>query len=96
MAKKISGADIKRFYRDDEYWDRVFGAEAYHEDLSLVVDGVELSKDCLDADKIPDSAIVKIRSGYITTAGGRRDDCVAFSTAYNTWQKKADVYHCDH
>ena len=88
MPKKISGADFKRFYSDDEYWERVFGANAYHEDLSLVVDGVALDEDGIDTDKLPDSALVEIRSGYITTAGGKADDCIAFSSAYNTWQKK--------
>lgn len=89
MAKKrILGSDFKRFYLDDEYWECVFGAEAYHEDLSLVVDGVKLGEDEIDTDKLPDSALVEICSGYITTAGGKGDDCVAFSSAYNTWQKK--------
>lgn len=63
MTVKTTGIEIKRFYRDKDFWPDDNG-ETYHDSEEIFVDGTSLAieKSIFD---IPDSAVVSIRGGVV-------------------------------
>lgn len=57
---KISGADFKAFYRDDDVWvDDAWWEEAY-----ITVNGVDIDDDT-DLSQVADHDVLVVRGGYI-------------------------------
>jgi hypothetical protein len=78
MATKATGAEFKRFYNDPEFWPE----DAYHDDLSVSVDGV-VNDDC-DLAKVDDNAVIKIEGGIVFGVKGEP----SVESHFKAWRKK--------
>ena len=61
MTLKMTGAEFKRFYADPSIW----GEDTFHDDVLILVDGVNASDADIDLSQLPDSAKVDVASGEI-------------------------------
>lgn len=96
MATKTTGAEIKRFYRDPEFWPED-GGDTYHDDEVVTVDGTPMNED-QGIEGIPDAAVVTISGGIVFSKkwdGGEP----SFETYFRRWKKKQStvsfIVECD-
>lgn len=80
MAVKMTGAEFKKFYSDNEFWPE----DTWHEDAFMSVDGVEYP-DGIDLDTLKDTSIVMLAGGFIRTPDGNGP---ALDTYFKRWRKK--------
>lgn len=86
MPTKTTGAELKRFHDDDEFWGE---GTNWHEDLTLKVNGVEKDEDFNIAD-LQDSDQVTILSGWIHSEKDDGPDC-SFETFFKRWRKNQNT-----
>lgn len=77
---KTTGAEFKRFYKDPEIW----MGEAYHDDVDLKSDGVEVGMD-VDYLDLSDNSIIEFTDGVIVYPSG---EYITFVGAFKAWAKK--------
>lgn len=96
MATKTSGAEIKRFYCDPEFWPED-GDDTYHDDEEIIVDGKPMDTD-QEIQNIPDSAVVTIAGGIVFSKKWDGDE-PSFETYFKRWKKKQStvsvIVECD-
>lgn len=83
MSTKTTGAELKRFYADQEFWPG--NGDVYHEDESITVDGADLQYH-IDIGQIPDDAKVTVAHGCII--GLSDGDEPSFEAYFKRWRKK--------
>lgn len=83
MSVKITGAEFKRFYADNEFWPE----DTWHDDAYMAIDGIE-QPDGIDVDTLSDTAIVQIDGGYICTPEGTGP---TLDTYFKRWRKKQNT-----
>jgi len=66
MSVKMSGAEFKKFYEDDEFWPD----GAWHEDAQISVDG-EDKPDGVESNEVSDTSVVVIEGGLSSVSNGR-------------------------
>ena len=93
MTAKTTGAELKRFYADEEFWP---AGDVYHEDECITVDGADRPSH-VDIDQIPDGAKVTVARGCII--GLSDGDEPSFEAYFKRWRKKQKtasfVVECD-
>ena len=93
MTAKTTGAELKRFYADEEFWP---AGDVYHEDECITVDGADRPSH-VDIDQIPDGANVTVAHGCII--GLSDGDEPSFEAYFKRWRKKQTtasfVVECD-
>lgn len=96
MATKTSGAEIKRFYNDPEFWPEDDG-DTYHDDEEIAVDGKPMDAGH-GIEDIPDSAVVTIAGGMVFSKKWDGDE-PSFETYFKRWKKKqatvSVIVECD-
>lgn len=96
MAAKTSGAEIKRFYNDPEFWPEDDG-DTYHDDEVITVDGKPMDAGH-GIEGIPDSAVVTIAGGMVFSKKWDGDE-PSFETYFKRWKKKqatvSVIVECD-
>lgn len=94
MTAKTTGAELKRFYADKEFWPD--NGDLYHEDECITVDGADLPSH-VGIDQIPDGANVTVAHGCIV--GLSDGDEPSFEAYFKRWRKKQTtasfVVECD-
>lgn len=86
MATKTTGAELKRFYADKEFWPDE--ADYYHEDEWLVVNGVEPKDfETVNIDDLADTDEIKLSGGQVCNAPGEP----SFETYFKRWRKKQSI-----
>lgn len=90
MATKTNGAELKAFYNDDDYWQKPANNSPdpiWHEELILVVNGVETTDDFSVNDDLKDEDLVTIVYGTISSI---LDDfsVTSFESFFKAWRKK--------
>ena len=85
MTVKTTGAEIKRFYHDKDFWPDDNG-DTYHDDEEIFVDGtsLDIEKSILD---IPDSAVVRIRGGIVFGPMWDSNE-PTFEAYFKQWKKR--------
>lgn len=79
---KITGAEIKEFFKDDNYW-----GEACVEGLLLEIDGKESMEGSGCIEDLNDSSEIKIKDGVVFNFGDD-SDAVSFKTFFTRWRKQ--------
>lgn len=97
MATKTSGIEFKRFYNDAKYWPP--GADVWHEDVTYVINGKELSDD-EDPTKVTDSDVVVIHGGMVMKSPLYKEgNEPSVESYFRRWKKEqtttAFVVECD-
>ena len=96
MAIKTTGAEFKRFYRDDTIWMCNGVENMYIDDDTILVNGLEYDA---DYEAIPDDAVVKIICGVVYGPQFERGYEPSLETYFRRWKKKqtttAFVVECD-
>lgn len=96
MATKTTGAEIKRFYNDPDYWPEDEG-NTYHDDESITVDGVPMDNEKGIAG-IPDASVVTVSGGVVFGPKWNGDE-PSFETYFKRWKKAQTsvsfVVECD-
>jgi len=64
MTVKMVGIDFKRFYSDPSIW----GEETFHDDVLIMVDGLNATETDIDLSAVSDTAMIEIHSGEIIGA----------------------------
>ncbi|MGV2866392.1 hypothetical protein [Achromobacter sp. AGC39] len=84
MARKITGAEFKRFYasEDPKFWPH----DAYVEGMAIEIDGVEC--DDVDPEKLDDAATVKIVAGTVMLSDDRE---ISLLGNFNKWRRSQGV-----
>lgn len=77
---RTTGLEWNRFYADKEVWTE----GTYHDDTVVIVDGVEWD----DLESVPNSATVKIESGYVVVGGTFRDKHPSLESVFRAWRKR--------
>ncbi len=93
MATKTNGAELKAFYNDDGYWLKTpdsKGDDVWHEDLVLVVNGVEQVDDFSITEDLKDEDQVTIVDGAVLS---NRDDFAdrSFESFFKAWRKQQNT-----
>lgn len=83
MTAKTTGAELKRFYADKEFWPD--NGDVYHDDEYITVDGADMPE-FWDIDQIPDSAKVTVADGMVF--GVSDGDDPSFESYFKKWRKK--------
>lgn len=79
MSAKISGAEFKRFFHDDQYW-----APASHwDDVLLTINGKP--EPDFDVDTLNDADEVKVESGDVYFNDS--DKTIQVATFFKSWKK---------
>lgn len=95
MATKTSGAELKTFYNDDDYWLKTPGStsdDIWHEDVVLMVNGVEQAEDFSITDDLKDEDQVTIVDGVIfSNLEGFNDR--SFESFFKAWRKKQNTVY---
>lgn len=95
MATKTTGAELRAFYNDDAYWQKSPDSssdEIWHEELVLVVNGVEKTDDFSINEDLADDDKVTIIDGVILStidAFGAR----SFESFFRAWRKLQSTAH---
>ncbi|RMN21125.1 hypothetical protein ALQ64_02841 [Pseudomonas cannabina] len=89
MATKTNGAELKAFYNDDAHWLKSPESKAddiWHEDLVLVVNGVEQVDDFSITEDLKDEDQVTIVDGVVLS---KLDDFKdrSFESFFKAWRK---------
>lgn len=91
MAVKMTGAEFKEFYSDEEFWPE----DSWHEDAYMSVDGIEFP-DGIDVDELSDTSVVELSGGFVV---GLKGEEPALDTYFRRWRKKQNtttfVVKCD-
>jgi hypothetical protein len=77
---KITGAEWKRFYTDDEAWPD----GAWHDGEEITIDG--LASDDVDLSDVPDSAIIKLYGGVMYM--NDTEDGPSLEAYFKRWRKR--------
>lgn len=88
MALKTTGKELKAFLADDSIWPDASDNNVFHEEVTLMVGGVERDSDYLE--KITDDEAVTITSGYVTSIGLTQVDCT-FESYLKKWRKQQNT-----
>lgn len=93
MATKTTGAELKAFYSDDQYWRKTPDSgsdDVWHEDLVLVVNGAEVDDHFSIEDDLKNDDQVTIVDGFVTSniAGFKE---VSFESFFKAWRKKQNT-----
>lgn len=92
MAKKrITGAELKAFYFDDEFWFNSSDA-VWHEDVILEVNGVTMEEDFSIHEDLKDDDLVSILGGEVVSILPDFDGC-SFETFFKRWAKKQSTVY---
>ena len=83
MTAKTTGAELKRFYADKEFWPD--NGDVYHEDECITVDGADLPG-YVGIGQIPDGANVTVARGRII--GLSDGDEHSFEAYFKRWRKE--------
>jgi hypothetical protein len=94
MSVKMSGAEFKKFYEDDEFWpDGV-----WHEDAQISVDG-EDRPDGVESNEVSDTSVVVIEGGALFGEQWEYEG-PSLETYFRRWRKKQTTtfltVECDH
>jgi len=96
MATKTTGAEIKRFYCDPEFWPED-GGDTYHDDEEVSVNGKPMDRD-QGIESIPDAAVVTVSGGVVFSKKWDGDE-PSFETYFKRWKKKQNtvsvIVECD-
>lgn len=93
MVTKTTGAELKRFYADPEFWPDGI----WHEDEEITIDGEDPPED-FEIEKVSDNAVCKIANGVVMgpQLEGKEP---SFETYFKRWKKKQTsttlVVECD-
>lgn len=90
MATKTNGAELKAFYNDDAYWlksPESKGDDIWHEDLVLVVNGVEQVDDFSITEDLKDEDQVTIVDGVVLSNLADFKDR-SFESFFKAWRKQ--------
>ena len=94
MTVKTTGAELKRFYADKEFWPD--NGDVYHDDEYITVDGADMSESW-DIYQIPDAAKITVANGRVF--GVSEGDEPSFESYFKKWRKKQTtasfVVECD-
>jgi len=95
MATKTNGAELKAFYNDDAYWLKTPASKTddiWHEDLVLMVNGVEQADDFSITEDLKDEDQVTIVDGVVLS---NRDDFKgrSFESFFKAWRKQQDTVY---
>ena len=83
MSVKTTGAELKRFYNDTEFWPEE--ADYYHEDEVIVVNGVEPKDfETVNIEDLAGNDQVTLSGGCVYNAPGEP----SFETYFKRWRKK--------
>lgn len=85
MAMKTTGAELKAFYADKQFWPD--DSTVWQDDMEEIVNGVDVTGE-FDADKALDADQITI-DGYVLTRSGA-GDC-SFDTYFKRWRKIQDT-----
>lgn len=88
MALKTTGKELKAFLADDAIWPDQSDDNVFHEEVTLMVGGVERDSDYLV--KITDDEAVTVTSGYVTSVGKTQVDCT-FEAYLKKWRKQQNT-----
>lgn len=88
MPTKTTGAELKRFYKDDTFWPDDNG-DTWHEDVKITVDGKELAESEYIND-ISDMSLVTIDGGIVFSKKWDEDKCPSFEAYFKRWKKQQD------
>lgn len=96
MTAKTTGAEIKRFYADPEFWPDDDGS-TYHDDELITVDGQSMDREA-DIQEIPDAAVVSVSGGVVFSPKFDGNE-PSFETYFKRWRKKQStvsiIVECD-
>jgi hypothetical protein len=82
----ISGADFKLFYEDQEVWAK----DVWHEDETVLIDGIEVGPDSWSADVsvLSDTAVLTVSGGAIYRDS---DELDSFEGALRKWLRARET-----
>lgn len=81
MATKTTGAELKAFYDDKNFWPE----GTWHEDEEVTIDGASVPDD-FDFYAVSDVATLVIANGFVTNNDG--DDLGSFEGYFKKWRKQ--------
>ena len=85
MTVKTTGAEWKKFYRDDSVWPK----DSYYQDEEITVDGAEWNWE-LDIMTVSDSAILRV-SGGVVFLKDDDDNQPSLEAHFKRWRKKQNT-----
>jgi hypothetical protein len=90
MALKTTGKELKAFLADDSIWPDASDNNVFHEEVTLMVGGVERDSDYLS--NINDDEAVTITGGYVSSVGLTEVDCT-FEAYLKKWRKQQNTVY---
>ncbi|MBM3105582.1 hypothetical protein IIE18_10565 [Pseudomonas sp. V1] len=89
MPTKTTGAELKAFYSDDEFWNPNGADDVWQEELELEVNGVVKDDSfSIEMDLKPEDQ-VRIMAGWVQSTDGSVD--LSFETYFKRWKKQQDT-----
>jgi len=83
MAVKATGAEVKAFYNDKDFW----AEGVYHEDEKIEIDGRPVEEGSVDlGTDLSDTCEVKIAGGFVTNE--QYKDLGSFEGFFKKWRAK--------
>lgn len=96
MTTKTTGAEIKRFYADPDFWPED-GGDTWHEEELITIDGTPIDTEKGIAE-IPDAAVVTVSGGIVYSPKWDGNE-PSFETYFKRWKKKQStvsiIVECD-
>jgi len=86
MATRTTGAELKRFYQDPEYWPQTEG-NTWHEDETITVNG-EVMEPNFEIAGLADDAIVLVAGGIVFGPKWKADNEPSFESYFKRWRKQ--------
>jgi len=96
MTTKTTGAELKRFYADPEFWPEDNG-DTWHDDEVITVDGTPMDHEKGIAG-IPDTSVVAVSGGIVYSPEWDGNE-PSFEAYFKRWKKKQStvslIVECD-
>lgn len=87
MTTKTSGAELKLFYSDPQFWPNDDG-NTWHEDENVTVNGEEWLGEYTD---VPDDAKIIIDGGIVFSSKFASESEPSFETYFKRWKKQQNT-----